>query len=216
VSLSLRTNRHALRFVACVSLAACGSNTREATTDRAPATLASPKLPSAAATAPARRPLAPGEPAPAPFSNSDLVALFAHKDLNRLSPDEVSGHFARFTTLDRVTFPESLLLEGSMPNQNVTIAYTLAADGSWQFGSAQLVLRPAERDDSDAAYRDAEKQLRKHFGTPKSVRQQGSMPRLIWKRPNHQELWLNQLEPAQAEGTWEITLALGVPDEEQK
>ena len=208
-----RTDRHRLRFVACILLAACGSNAQEVTTDQAPATLGSPKLPSAVAAAPARQQVDPSEPPPAPFSNGNLIGLFAHKDLSQLSPDEATRHFAPFTTLDRVTLPESLLLEGRMPNQNVTVAYTLASDGSWNFGSAQLVLRPAERDDSDAAYRDAEKQLRKQFGTPKSVRQQGSMPRLIWKRPNHQELWLNQLKPTQDMGTWEVTLALGVPDE---
>jgi hypothetical protein len=201
-----------------VSLVACRSAAREAgREDQAPPTLASPKLfPSTVATAPPRQGPAPPEAAAAPLSGGDLIALFTRKDLSRMSPEEASAHFAAFTALDRVTFPEKLLLEGHMPNQNVTVAYTLAADGSWRFGSAQLVLRPAERTDSDAAYREAEKLLRKQFGTPKAARQQDSMPSLVWKRPNRQELWLSQQKPVHAEGTWEITLALGVPDEREK
>jgi hypothetical protein len=217
VLLFRRANRQLLRFGACMLIAACRSNAQESAGEQAPPTLASPKLfPSTATAAPPRQAPATGEVEAAALSGGDLIALFARKDLSRMSPDEASGYFASFSTLDRVTFPESLLLEGSMPNQKVTLAYTLEADGSWRFGSAQLVLRPEERGESDAAYRDAEKLLRKQFGTPKSVRQQGSMPSLIWKRPNHLELWLNQLKPAQAEGTWEITVALGVPDAQQQ
>ena len=196
-------------------IVACRSNAQESATDQAPATLASPKLfPSTVAAAPPRQAPAPGEGAAPALSGGDLIGLFAQKDLSHMAPDEAVSHFAAFTTLERVTFPESLLLEGTMPNQKLTLAYTLQPDGSWRFGSAQVVLRPAERSESDSAYREAEKLLRKQFGTPKSVRQQGSMPNLVWKRPNRQELWLNQLKPAQAEGTWEITVALGTPEEQ--
>ena len=217
VPLSRRSSRHLARFSVFILLAACRGGSQDSAQAAAPPTLASPKLfPSTVATAPPRQGAASDEPAAAALSGSDLVGLFARQDLSRMSPDEASGHFASFTTLERATFPESLLLEGSMPAQKLTIAYSLEPNGSWRFASAQLVLRPAERTDSDAAYRDAERQLRKHFGSPKSVRQQGSMPSLIWKRPNRQELWLNQLKPEQAEGTWEVAIALGVSEEQKR
>ncbi|HKU40063.1 MAG TPA: hypothetical protein VJR89_18010 [Polyangiales bacterium] len=165
--------------------------------------MASPKLfPNTVSTAPPRQ-VQPEHAAPvAVVSQRDLVTRFVQKDLSRMSPDEVAQHFASVSQLERVTFPERLSLESHTPNEALTVAYALAPDGSWRFVAADLGLRAAERAASEATFREAEKELRK-LGKPKAQNDG-----LVWKRPNRQELRLAQLEPAQADGTWEVALQL--------
>src|SRR5262245_55304634 len=119
--------RHWLRLGVCLGIAACRSGAHDTETDRAPATLASPKLfPNTVSTAPPREVQTPAPAAAvAVISQHDLVARFVQKDLSRMSPDEVASHFASVSALERVTFPERLSLETHSPNEALTVAYAL-------------------------------------------------------------------------------------------